>query len=203
MEEFAEEDWMLALLRCELHTLVHAFRKDVNDPERTSFPAIHFGHYYQLYTGKNFGGTLQNFNCKTLEELTRLVPDMCQHTVEMDDFALRREKTALLQDYDLVLPAHDDADMEVCKFIQDTEDARQMRTDRLDAGDENAALTFTYKGANVRGGQVTRTGVAQGGAVGQESFKRPIPNAQQYNDFQAKRSRGGNFQAQNASSGRR
>ena len=33
----------------------------------------------------------------------------------------------------------------IAEIVGQTEEARQMRTDRLDAGDENAALSFVYK----------------------------------------------------------
>eukprot|EP00392_Amoebophrya_sp_AT5.2_P000392 g393.t1 len=181
MEEFSEEDWMLAQLRAELHALLHAFRLDVNDEERVSFPAIHISYYYQLYSGKNFAQTLASFQCKNLEELTRLVPDICEHTKDLDDFALRKEKE-LLQEYDLVLPANSDADLDPAKFIEETEEARQMRTDRLDAGDENAALSFSYKPqGRVQGGMPKKPD--------QSHMKRPMNNQPQYSDFNNKRSR--------------
>ena len=74
----------------------------MNDPERQSFPAMHFGYYYHLYTGKNAQQLLQSFNVKTVEELTRLIPEICAHTAEMDEFMLRKEKDALVKDLDLV-----------------------------------------------------------------------------------------------------
>ncbi|CAD7966665.1 unnamed protein product [Amoebophrya sp. A120] len=178
MEEFSEEDWMLAQLRCEIHSLIHAFRMDVNDPERVTFPATHMAYYYHLYSGKPFSQTLQSFNVRTLEELTKLIPDVCEHTKDMDDFALRKEKS-LLEDFDLVLPASSEADLDVQKFIEVTEEARQMRTDRLDAGDENAALNFTFKQQSQK----------QAGNNKVDNFKRPMPNSNQYSDYNAKRSR--------------
>jgi len=139
-------------------------------------------YYYQLYSGKTFTQTLASFQCKTLEELSRLVPDICEHTKDLDDFALRKEKS-LLQEYDLVLPASSDADLDPAKFIEETEEARQMRTDRLDAGDENAALSFSYKPQNQMRGQ--------GGMPKKpdQHLKRPMGNQPQYSDFNNKRSR--------------
>jgi len=198
MEEFTEEDWMLATLRAELHAVMWAFKEDVNDQERVSFPCIHFPYYYQFYTGKSFAITLASFACKTLEELTRLVPEMCKHTACMDEFALRKEKNPLVSDYDLVLPAlPKDADISI--VISMTEEARQGRTDRLDAGDENAALAFTYK-PSLQGAPNARFPAGQqkpsskGGEnkpvySQQQNFKRPGGNFQE--NFQAKRNRGG------------
>lgn len=144
MEEWSEEDWMLATLRAEIHTILHAFRLDVNDEDRVSFPVIHFPYYYQLYTGKNFTATGNSFNCRTIEELTRIIPETCKHTASLDDFALRKESDPLISDYGLLFSSYDEnSDMTV--FIEVTEEARQNRTDRLDAGDENACLTFQYK----------------------------------------------------------
>ena len=49
MEHFSEEDWKLATLRAEMHCLCHAFRIDLNDPERISFPPNYLTHYYIAY----------------------------------------------------------------------------------------------------------------------------------------------------------
>lgn len=157
LEEFSEEDWMLAQLRAEIHTVIHAFKKDVHDEERLSFPAVHFGFYFQLYTGKNFGNTLQMFSCKNLEELTRLVPDICKHTSVMDEFELRKHKECLIADYDLVLPAFP-IDSEMSVFVAETEAQRSLRTDRLDAGDENAALNFSYLKQRMRDNMMANNG---------------------------------------------
>lgn len=190
MDEFSDEDWMLAVLRAEMHSILHAFKNDVNDEERISFPAIHFAYYYQLYTGKVMSMTLQAFNCKTLEELTRLVPEICKHTADLDEFSLRKKTDPLVADYDLVIPAMPQ-DIEVSEFVALTEVARQNRTDRLDAGDENAALNFSHKQAQQviarHRADASRTKEAQRGEGRQPMpFKRPMP---QYNDFAAKRAR--------------
>lgn len=148
LEEFAEEDWMLAGLRNELFALLHAFRLDVDDPERPSFPAVHFPYYFQLYTGKSLNVMLNQFSVKSFDELARLVPDLFKHTIGVDEFQLRKSSDSLLQEYDLILlgDAMDDVNTATpAHFIELTEQARQERQDRLDAGDENAALTFAYK----------------------------------------------------------
>jgi len=204
MEDFAEEDWMLAQLRAELHTVLWAFHVDVNDEERISFPAIHFPFYYQLYTGKNFSTTLSNFNCKTLEELTRLAPEICKHTACMDEFALRKEKKALISEYDLVLPELA-KDVDVSQFVALTDEARQNRTDRLDAGDENAALTFVWKphmnsspaqgprsfvGGAQKAGQAQKPGQAP---ANNQQLKRPQPAYSGFNDTKRANTRGGTY----------
>lgn len=177
MTEFSEEDWMLATLRAEMHAVMWAFKNDVNDEERLSFASIHFPYYYQLYTGKSFATTLNNFACKTLEEITRLVPEICKHTACMDEFALRKEKNQLIEEYDLIFPALP-IDTDMLKLIEMTDECRQNRTDRLDAGDENAALHFHWKPSV--GTRNNRDNQSAGGNQVQYSNKRPQQSGQDY-----------------------
>ena len=44
--DFNWEDWALLTLRYELHLLSHAFKKDVDDPERPGFSDTHLSFYY-------------------------------------------------------------------------------------------------------------------------------------------------------------
>jgi len=149
MDEFSDEDWMLAQLRVEMHLMLHAFRKDVNDEERSAFPAIHFGHYYHVYTGKDFNVVLKMFNAGDLENLTKLVPEVCKHTkdIMIDQFALQSHDGPLLKDYDLIVPALEE-ELDIQELIALTDVSRQIRSDRLDAGDERSALQFKYKPYN-------------------------------------------------------
>lgn len=188
LEEFSEEDWMLAQLRCEILSLIQSFSRDVNDPERISFPALHFPYYYQLYSGKTLHQTLFQFSCKTADELLRLVPEICAHTQKEDEFAPQK---SLLSDYDLVLPSSEFENATVSSLIEVTEDARQMRTDRLDAGDENAALTFVYRPPQPRRQQQDAAALKQ--QVLNRQSRKNSPAAQ-YDQFNAaKRQRGNNI----------
>merc|ERR1712032_878493 len=49
---FVYEDWVLLSTRFEFNLLIHAFRKDLDDPERPSFVEAHFAFYYNKYFNK-------------------------------------------------------------------------------------------------------------------------------------------------------
>eukprot|EP00397_Hematodinium_sp_SG-2012_P003043 GEMP01003051.1.p1 GENE.GEMP01003051.1~~GEMP01003051.1.p1 ORF type:complete len:1173 (+),score=378.10 GEMP01003051.1:92-3610(+) len=119
--DFTDEDWMLAQLRVELHLLVHAFKEDVNDEERTTFPSMHLATYYKMYNYRNL--MMCNFECKSVAELCALVPDIAKE--EGDLMVALREK-----------------DTSVTTLLEDTEKIRQDRVDRIRAGDEGSALKF-------------------------------------------------------------
>merc|ERR1719454_814554 len=51
---FVYEDWTLLSLRFELHLLAHAFRKDLDDPERPKFHTTHVSFYMNKYYRKPF-----------------------------------------------------------------------------------------------------------------------------------------------------
>merc|ERR1719436_1596307 len=67
------EDWALLCLRFELNLLVHAFRQDVNDPERVGIHADHLQFYYHRYFRKNLQTKL--YGVDTLEEVAAFVSD--------------------------------------------------------------------------------------------------------------------------------
>merc|ERR1711871_511999 len=46
---FLYEDWMLLSLRYELHLLMHAFRRDIDDPDRPGFGKDNLDFYYNKY----------------------------------------------------------------------------------------------------------------------------------------------------------
>merc|ERR1711933_615146 len=71
--KFASEDWALLSLRFELHLLVHAFRRDLNDPECTSFVDAHLAFYYNKYYKKQL--VPKHFACLSFAELVQLVKD--------------------------------------------------------------------------------------------------------------------------------
>ena len=49
---FEAADWALLQLRYELYLLQDAFKKDVNDPERSLIPEPHLSFYYHRYFRK-------------------------------------------------------------------------------------------------------------------------------------------------------
>merc|ERR1719204_939731 len=60
---FVYEDWALLSTRYELHLLLHAFKKDLNDPDRPSFTEAHLAYYYQKYFRKSF--SIKSFGVDT------------------------------------------------------------------------------------------------------------------------------------------
>ncbi|CAD7954533.1 unnamed protein product [Amoebophrya sp. A25] len=119
MESFSEEDWMLALLRAELHGLLHAFEKDAGG--RKGFVPSLLNHYYKLYSGKMFYHTV--YGVSKIEQIVDLVPEVC----EIKDALLVSKLPDAYAPEDLVAL---------------TEQARLARKDRIDAGDDTAALKF-------------------------------------------------------------
>lgn len=118
---FTPEDWALLALRCELHLLVHAFVKDVADPERTRMHVSLVGFYYNLYFEKDL--IFESFGVSDLEGLVDLVPD----TLHVDQSTLQ---SRLPNDTDFV------------HFLKLSEICRRDRMKAVDAGDESAVLDF-------------------------------------------------------------
>jgi len=118
------EDWSLLSLRFELHLLVHAFRHDVDDPDRPAFHENHLPFYYNKYFKKVFNA--KYFGVTKLAELIEMIKD----TVEINS------KTFMIESQ-----LSNDTPMD--NFVKLTEDHRRDRQRRLDAGDETAQLKFT------------------------------------------------------------
>jgi len=125
-KEFTPEDWMLVMLRAELHYIIHAFLADVNDDAREGFASAHLGFYYRKYNQREFLPT--TFGMKSIEEL---VEDLLSDLIEIDAKTLMRAKLA--------------KDCDQITFLEQAEADRNIRADRLDAGDENAALKFSAR----------------------------------------------------------
>merc|ERR1719343_1539843 len=70
---FEYEDWMLLSIRFEFNLLLHAFKKDLDDPDRPTFSESHLEFYYQKYYKKPFN--VSTFGCKTLGEFSLLIKD--------------------------------------------------------------------------------------------------------------------------------
>merc|ERR1719221_2056936 len=124
-ESFTWEDWALLSLRYELYLLVHAFRKDVDDPERPGIHEDHLSFYYQKYYHKQLNP--KHYGKESNAEVVDLVKD----TVVIDK-APPVLKSELSDDTDAV-------DI----FVKLTEDNRRERQRRIDAGDETARLKFS------------------------------------------------------------
>merc|ERR1719203_809983 len=72
-KEFQAEDWALLSLRFELHMLVHAFRKDVDDPERLGIHLDHLAFYYNRYFKKTLSP--KDYGVESFREIVDLVSD--------------------------------------------------------------------------------------------------------------------------------
>eukprot|EP00927_Polykrikos_kofoidii_P059626 TRINITY_DN54771_c0_g1_i1.p1 TRINITY_DN54771_c0_g1~~TRINITY_DN54771_c0_g1_i1.p1 ORF type:complete len:1177 (-),score=298.62 TRINITY_DN54771_c0_g1_i1:178-3618(-) len=131
---FAYEDWALLSLRFELHLLVHAFRRDINDPERPSFHESHVEFYYYKYFKRDLHIT--QYGVDTMKDLLRLVED----TVEANP------KNSVL-----ITHLSDDTPMD--NFVRLTEDGRRERQEAIVAGDESAVLKFVKAQPAVQGGR--------------------------------------------------
>merc|ERR1719189_41202 len=108
-------------LRFELHLLVYCFKMDVNDAERPSFHESHLPFYYYKYFKKQLN--VKQFGVESNAELVKLIED----TVEV------AQKNAIVE-------AQLSEDTPLESFIRLTEDHRRERLNRVDAGDEAAAL---------------------------------------------------------------
>lgn len=123
---FAYEDWTLLSTRYELHLLAHAFRKDMDDPDRVGFVETHLAFYYNKYFKKTL--TVKNFGVAENSGLVELIKE----AVEINAKNMLEAKLA------------EDATLET--FVKMTEEHRRERQRRMDAGDETAQLKFSRPG---------------------------------------------------------
>jgi len=119
---FAFEDWVMLSTRYELHLLLHAFRKAMNDPDRASFGEANLDFYYIMHYKKPF--KLQSFGTTSLRSFVDLMKDTL--AIKEDGFL----ETRLAEDVELAL------------FVKLTEEHRRDRERRVDAGDESAKLNI-------------------------------------------------------------
>jgi len=123
-EKFGFEDWALMQLRYELHLLVTAFKKDVDDMDRPGIHEDHLDFYYNRYFHKQLNPRAYGLN--TLLEVVDLVKD-----------------TVAINAKDKVLTANLTGDPEeVGIYVKLTEESRRERQRRIDAGDETARMKF-------------------------------------------------------------
>merc|ERR1712187_116792 len=66
-------DWALLSIGYELHLAVHAFRKALDDPDRTHFLEKDLAFYYEKIFRKQF--LLKNFGMSKFSELNVLIKD--------------------------------------------------------------------------------------------------------------------------------
>lgn len=130
--EFCEEDWMLCDLRVEAHLLLHAFRTDVEDKERVGFVPEHLPFYYRHYFNGQRSFATSTYGCSTVAEAFEIIPE-----------------TVAIEDGMLVPQVDMKADLD--EIVQQTEDARQERIDRIGAGDEGANLKFRARDRRPKG----------------------------------------------------
>merc|ERR1712039_676631 len=152
---FAYEDWTLLGLRYELHLLVHAFKRDLDDADRPSFAENHLCFYYDKYFQKKLN--VKDFGLSKLPDLIDLVKD----TVEIGDKTMI--KTQLSDD----TPAEN--------FIKLAEEHRRDRSRRAEAGDETAEPKFNRQAVM----RETQRPAPPAGRSGQDlrptGVKRPAP----------------------------
>jgi len=122
---FVYEDWALLSIRYEFHLLLHAFKQDLNDADRPSFPESHLSFYYNKYFRKAFNSTTFG-----VESFPAFVEKFIQDTVAID------EANGFLKP---LLPA----DRQQSDFVKMTEEQRRERQMLVDAGDETAKIKFT------------------------------------------------------------
>lgn len=125
MSKFEYEDWTLMSLRFELHLLLHAFRRDVDDADRKGVPQDHLAFYYNLYYRKMF--SQKSFGVEKVAEVVEFVKD----TVSLNDKTgiMTTQLSDDIENFDI--------------FVKLTEENRRERERRIDAGDETAQLKFS------------------------------------------------------------
>jgi hypothetical protein len=121
--KFAHEDWEMLKLRFEIHAIVHAFKKDLNDEERPSFHESHLPFYYNKYLRNSLN--LERFGVKSVAELVELLSD----TVEI-----------LSNNQILQSQLSEDTPLDI--LVRLTEFERRRRQRLIDAGDESAVLNI-------------------------------------------------------------
>mmetsp|Transcript_114697 Transcript_114697/g.370635 ORF Transcript_114697/g.370635 Transcript_114697/m.370635 type:complete len:807 (+) Transcript_114697:76-2496(+) len=120
---FEYEDWCLLALRYELHLLVHAFRRDMDDPERTTFHESHLAFYYNRYFKKALD--VKMYSASSNSEAMELIKD-----------------TMTINSTNSMLEGQLPEDSPMDHMVKLAEENRRDRQRRLDAGDESAELKF-------------------------------------------------------------
>jgi hypothetical protein len=163
---FVYEDWVLLSLRFELHLLIHAFKRDLDDPDRPGFAEGHLAFYFNKYYKKQFA--LSHYKMTELKELVELIKENV--TINAETGFLE----AVLCD-----------DVPLDRFMRLTEDNRRERQRCIDAGDETANLKFERPNVQPpaprdKGGKGRDRGgppPSRGGPVGGSSSGGPPPRS--------------------------
>jgi len=121
--KFSFEDWALLSIRYELHLLIFAFRKDLDDPDRPTFPQSHLAFYYNKYFKKQLA--ISNYGFEQFSELAEIIKDTVEIKGERESLEPQLGEST-----------------ELGHFVKLTEDHRRDRIRRVDAGDESALLKF-------------------------------------------------------------
>jgi len=133
-KEFAFEDWTMMSLRFEIHLLVHAFRKDVNDPDRIGIHVDHLSFYYGKYFKKQINPKF--FGVDTVRQLLDLI----------------RDTVVCSRSGNVVEPQLPDELESLGIFVMLTEEARRDRDRRLNLGDDSAQLNIQQPSLSALGG---------------------------------------------------
>jgi len=131
--DFQNADWTIMGLRFELNLLVHAFRKDIDDPERLGIHIDHLGFYYSKYFRKDFWPA--TYGCDNEQGVLDLVKDIIYLT---DKQVLASQLDGEMESYQILLKL--------------TEEARRERSLRIDLGDATARLKIGQQGNQGGGG---------------------------------------------------
>merc|ERR1711920_54966 len=160
--QFAYEDWTLLGIRYELHLLLHAFRKDLNDPDRPSFSEQHLPFYYNRYFKKPFN--LKAYSVERFANFAEFVKD----TIVVDETNNSFLKPVFA------------ADEPMASFVKLAEEARRERQMFVDAGDEAARLKFARSAPppqrqhqDEKGGKGFKRQYQPGPSSHQDSSKQP------------------------------
>merc|ERR1712226_122324 len=137
-------------LRLELHLLVKAFTRDVDDPERPGIHESHLPFYYTKYYKKALNTKFFGMNNTT--ELVEMIKDTA--SISEDDKILNTVLT-------------EDVEKSFNIFVKLTEECRRERQRRIDAGDETAKLRFSVLAASAPAAKST----AAGGATAKSGFQ--------------------------------
>lgn len=121
--EFAAEDWQLMSLGFELHLIVHAIKKDIQDEERSKIHIDHIAFYFEKYYRKQI--FLKNFGVENIADLVALAKDVVYITKGN------------------VLASALDGELESFQvFAKIAEEARRHRALMIDAGEDSHKLNF-------------------------------------------------------------
>jgi len=146
--DFVYEDWQLLSARYELSLLLHAFKKDLDDPDRPSFPEGHLSFYYNVYFKK------------------AVVSETCGYK-EVEKFCNLIKENVSVNESTHLMEVHMPEDTPLETFVKLVEDHRRDRQRRVDAGDESAFLKFQRRPAQPSSGP-------PGGGRPQHNANRPV-----------------------------